>query len=104
MDSLATLKADQGKGGSELQLADITRLRRELEIKQDKINDLRQVSLWPAAPWQRGPFRGRPCCACGLSSRKRPHSSGPKNPTDCMPGTAIKILLLFFQYLQKCTV
>lgn len=44
MDSLAALKGDQGKAGSELQIADITRLRRELEVKQEKINELRQVS------------------------------------------------------------
>ncbi len=43
MDSLAALKADQGKAGSERQMSDIARLRRELESKQEKINELRQV-------------------------------------------------------------
>lgn len=43
MDSLAALKGDQGKAGSDLQEADISRLRRELEVKQEKINELRQA-------------------------------------------------------------
>ena len=47
MDSLAALKADQGKAGSERQMADIARLRRELESKQEKINELRQVCRVP---------------------------------------------------------
>ena len=47
MDSLAALKADQGKAGSERQMADIARLRRELESKQEKINELRQVCRLP---------------------------------------------------------
>jgi hypothetical protein len=46
MDSLAALKGDQGKAGSELQMADITRLRRELEVKQEKINEIRQASTF----------------------------------------------------------
>ena len=45
MDSLASLKADQGKAGSERQMADIIRLRRELESKQEKINELRQACM-----------------------------------------------------------
>ena len=43
MDSLAALKADQGKAGSERQMSDIARLRRELESKQEKMNELHQV-------------------------------------------------------------
>ena len=43
MDSLAALKADQGKAGSERQMADIARLRQELESKQEKINELREA-------------------------------------------------------------
>lgn len=48
MDSLASLKADQGKAGSELQMQDIARLRREVEAKQEKLNELSQVfTLYP---------------------------------------------------------
>lgn len=43
--SLAALKNDQGKGGSELQQEDIGRLRRELEAKKEKVNELRLVSV-----------------------------------------------------------
>lgn len=46
MNSLAALKGDQGKAGSELQMADITRLRSELEVKQEKINEIRQASTF----------------------------------------------------------
>ena len=53
MDSLAALKADQGKAGSERQMADVVRLRRELESKQEKINELRQACTLAImqAPW-----------------------------------------------------
>ena len=50
MDSLASLKADQGKAGSERQMADIIRLRRELESKQEKINELRQACMHAVSP------------------------------------------------------
>ena len=41
--SLAALKNDQGKGGSELQQEDIGRLRSELEAKKEKVNELKLV-------------------------------------------------------------
>ena len=41
--SLAALRSDRGKGGSELQAQDIARLNRELEDKRQAYNDLRQV-------------------------------------------------------------
>lgn len=49
MDSLAALKVDQGKAGSERQMSDIARLRQELESKQEKVNELRQVGTLPPA-------------------------------------------------------
>ena len=67
MDSLAALKGDQGKAGSELQEADISRLRRELEIKQEKLNDLRQARppycfLELNGHWLARFSRFPPCC------------------------------------------
>lgn len=43
LQSLASLKADQGKSGRDLQSDDIRRLRKEMELKKDKVNELRQV-------------------------------------------------------------
>ena len=45
MDSLAALKADQGSAGNERQMADIARLRHELESKQEKVNELKQARV-----------------------------------------------------------
>ncbi len=42
--SLAKLRGDAGKGGGELQQEDIRLLRRELEAKQEKLNELRQAT------------------------------------------------------------
>ena len=53
MDSLAALKVDQGKAGSERQMSDISRLRQEVESKQEKINELRQVCALPSTGWAR---------------------------------------------------
>ncbi|EFN52866.1 hypothetical protein CHLNCDRAFT_138354 [Chlorella variabilis] len=44
LTSLARLRADTGKSGGELQQEDIRLLRRELEAKQDKLNELRRVT------------------------------------------------------------
>ena len=44
LQSLASLKADQGKSGRDLQSDDIRRLRKEMELKKDKVNELRQVA------------------------------------------------------------
>ncbi len=45
LQSLASLKADQGKSGRDLQSDDIRRLRKEMELKKDKVNELRQVRI-----------------------------------------------------------
>lgn len=42
--SLARLRADSGKSGGELQQEDIRLLRRELEAKMDKLNELRRAN------------------------------------------------------------
>lgn len=42
--SLAKLRSDAGKGGGELQQEDIRLLRREVEAKQEKLNELRQAT------------------------------------------------------------
>lgn len=41
--SLAALKRDTGKAGGELQQDDIAHLRRDLELKQQKLNELKHV-------------------------------------------------------------
>ena len=51
MASLAALKGDQGKGGSELQAEDVARLRHETEAKKDVLNQLRQVLLPQPKTW-----------------------------------------------------
>lgn len=43
MASLAQIKMDSGKAGGEMQAEDVRRLRRELELKKEKLNELRQV-------------------------------------------------------------
>ncbi len=43
MDALTALKADEGRGGSQMQAADLRRLRREVELKQDRLNELHSV-------------------------------------------------------------
>lgn len=43
MASLAALKGDTGKAGGELQQDDIAHLRRDLELKQLKLNELKEV-------------------------------------------------------------
>lgn len=56
--SLAKLRADQGKSGGELQQEDIRLLRRELEAKQEKLNELRrathELTETCAGGWGRG--------------------------------------------------
>lgn len=44
MASLAALKGDTGKAGGELQQDDIAHLRRDLELKQLKLNELKEVA------------------------------------------------------------
>lgn len=48
LGSLAKLKKDTQKAGSELQQQDIMHLRRDVELKQHKLNELKQV---PHACW-----------------------------------------------------
>lgn len=43
MASLAVLKGDTGKAGGELQQDDVAHLRRDLELKQVKLNELKEV-------------------------------------------------------------
>ena len=43
MASLAQIKADSGKAGGELQAEDVRRLRKELELKLQKLNELKRV-------------------------------------------------------------
>ena len=43
MDALAALKADEGRGGSSMQAQDLRRLRHELQLKQDRLNELHSV-------------------------------------------------------------
>lgn len=45
MASLAALKGDTGKAGGELQQDDIAHLRRDLELKQLKLNELKEVRI-----------------------------------------------------------
>ncbi|CAL5218617.1 g317 [Coccomyxa viridis] len=63
MDSLAALKADQGKAGSERQMSDIARLRRELESKQEKMNELRQEASKAEGQLVRLALTSRDCAA-----------------------------------------
>lgn len=44
MASLAQIKADSGKAGGELQAEDVRRLRKELELKLQKLNELKRES------------------------------------------------------------
>ncbi|KAK9808645.1 hypothetical protein WJX72_001158 [[Myrmecia] bisecta] len=44
MVSLAQIKRDEGKAGGELQQDDIRRLRKEMELKKEKLNELRLES------------------------------------------------------------
>lgn len=48
LGSLAKVKREAAKSGSELQQQDITHLRRDVELKQQKLNELKQVSLLAA--------------------------------------------------------
>ena len=44
MASLAEIKTQSGKAGGELQQEDVRRLRKEVEIKMEKLNEIRKVS------------------------------------------------------------
>ena len=44
MASLAEIKTQSGKAGGELQQEDVRRLRKEVEIKMQKLNEIRKVS------------------------------------------------------------
>jgi len=53
MDALAALREDEGRGGSAMQAADLRRLRHELELKQERLNELhaaRPASARPMVP------------------------------------------------------
>lgn len=55
MASLAEIKTQSGKAGGELQQEDVRRLRKEVEIKMEKLNEIRKVSraaLVKAEFWQ----------------------------------------------------
>lgn len=47
MASLAEIKTQSGKAGGELQQEDVRRLRKEVEIKMEKLNEIRKVSRVP---------------------------------------------------------
>ena len=47
MATLGALRTDTGKAGGELQQDDIAHLRRDLELKLKKLNELRQVGPVP---------------------------------------------------------
>ncbi len=44
MASLAEIKTQSGKAGGELQQEDLRRLRKEVELKMEKLNEIRKVS------------------------------------------------------------
>ena len=43
MASLAEIKTQSGKAGGELQQEDVRRLRKEVELKMEKLNEIRKV-------------------------------------------------------------
>lgn len=45
MASLAEIKTQSGKAGGELQQEDVRRLRKEVELKMEKLNEIRKVYL-----------------------------------------------------------
>ena len=45
MASLAEIKTQSGKAGGELQQEDVRRLRKEVELKMEKLNEIRKVHL-----------------------------------------------------------
>lgn len=45
LESLAKLHMDQGKSGGSLQQEDIRLLRREIEAKKEKLNELHEATL-----------------------------------------------------------
>ena len=61
MDALAALKADEGRGGSCMQAQDLRRLRHELQLKQDRLNELHSVRCLDA------PLCRPACRAAGVS-------------------------------------
>lgn len=46
MTSLAEIKTQSGKAGGELQQEDVRRLRKEVELKMEKLNEIRKVSCF----------------------------------------------------------
>ena len=46
LEQLAQVKLDPGKAGDDLQQEDIQFLRRELDIKKAKLNELHEVRCW----------------------------------------------------------
>ena len=46
LEQLAQVKLDPGKAGDDLQQEDIQFLRRELDIKKAKLNELHEVGYW----------------------------------------------------------
>lgn len=45
LQQLALIKSDSGKAGGDLQQEDILQLRREVELKKAKLNELHEVSV-----------------------------------------------------------
>lgn len=62
MASLAQIKADSGKAGGELQAEDVRRLRKELELKLQKLNELKRVRC--CLKWRVAVQHNCCCCAC----------------------------------------
>ena len=62
MASLAQIKADSGKAGGELQAEDVRRLRKELELKLQKLNELKRVRC--CMGWRVAQHHSCCCGAC----------------------------------------
>jgi hypothetical protein len=65
--SLAALRADSGKSGSELQQEDVALLRREIEAKKDKLNELRRGTRELADTWVPPAFQLFPLFFAGVA-------------------------------------
>lgn len=77
MDALAALKADEGRGGSSMQAQDLRRLRHELQLKQDRLNELHSVRAasstcpLPACPPRTHASPSAPCEGCCWANATR---------------------------------
>ncbi|KAK9834194.1 hypothetical protein WJX81_007569 [Elliptochloris bilobata] len=63
MDALAALKADEARGGSHMQALDLRRLRHELRLKQDRLNELHSDATRLDAELERLATTSRDCAA-----------------------------------------